>query len=453
MKFVLVVAALLACALAGEVEPKAFGCNSHVFMTLPTDNPDEPKQVTEVKSLIKGKNRFIHTETKIDGTVVGAVFLRTDLKNPETGLCSEIKYTPGPPPKRDEESCVSDDIDCSTIELPTFKPFEFTTKEDLTGDDCPEGSDSCTKYENEAGAYIILNAEGYMLQDEEGNTYKYGEPVDPSTLALDVCGIEKPAPEDFCEADVPTIPETMCSLQASGPAKLVFNGATTDMFGKMIRVKDTARYDLFVNPIPNPIATLTVRPDVIMGDDEEPGATFLNIVKIEGLSLPSGCIRRDCIDLGRYLPGDDEKTFERAVKDLKTKIVFDENNQPEKEFFDVVFHDPVSGTDSLVKAEFTYDSWNYDYRHTEQDNAFSFTSEDYEQTSTPATEAISNEQCPNLPPVRTSSSSTASAGSNPSSTASSGASAASTPSKESSPASLAVPSALLLVVAIFALFF
>jgi len=464
--------------LAGFIQPKQIDCNGHYSVTYQDDGGDVT--ITH-KGLMKGSERYMVTSGVPDESSGGHItwYSRSDMKDGDECFALGVKEDV---PNRDGE-CETESFPCDEVAFPYFGLFKYDSVEDV---DCPNGAVqySCKKYighrdpppkrDGLLEVFIILGGDdNIMVQDESGGIYQYLEPIeDLEIFKIDFCDHDYPAPtENPCsKPDPEPVPENMCSIEGDASVTMEYDGQALQVpfIGKMIRVKDTARYDVFApNQMDTPMATIVVRPDADRYG--ELGHTYLNVVK--GLFPFDGCIDRENIPLSQYnyVEG---RIYEKKVEDLTAKISFTEDGLLDQETFEIVFYEPPTPVQvreegsHVVKVTMNYDHLNYNYRHTTEDKAFSLDVEDYPEVAEPALLAISEEQCPNLPTL---SSSFSSAGSNPSSTASAASSAASAASSaasaassaasaasstpETSPASFTVPSALLLVAAILAFFF
>jgi len=250
-----------------------------------------------------------------------------------------------------------------------------------------------------------------------------------------------------------TIPENMCSVQAIGDAVLN-NGHHYDV--NMTRVKNFVRYQMKIQNLFSFSGAVISRPDVENGK----GRTYSYLAG-------GSCQEFPILALSQYHHVQD-KQFSGSVTSgdytLTGSITFDGSNKLSSEVLQ------ISDGSSTNKIEITYSSVNYDF---ENNDATLFQADSRwkcsDQSSTTAPSSKTSIQCYNTPSSSgtpsgsNTPSSTTSGGSNtPSSTAPSstapGTSSSSSMSSNSSShkkypasASIALPSAILLVIAVVAL--
>jgi len=229
----------------------------------------------------------------------------------------------------------------------------------------------------------------------------------------------EPAPPAGSSSVAPatTIPESMCSIKASGTANIM----TYDYGVEMIRVKDTVKYTFTTGGVE--VAAIYMRPDV-EGPQGAKGRTYVKAPLV--LQSLGGCVDVDFIALSAYEYDPEQGMFVITAGAVTGKIAF-AGDKPVKEIIQAVITDPTSGAQMPVLATITYNSWDLSFRHDTKDGAFSVPDALCgEAAKTEAADAVTTEQCH---------------------TTASSVKPPTVPS--SSSAYIAVPSALLLLVAAF----
>jgi len=179
-----------------------------------------------------------------------------------------------------------------------------------------------------------------------------------------------------CAAIAKEIPESMCSVSATGTVTITIGGMEWPYTGKMIRVGDTAKYEVYGQNHAT-LAAIYIRPDK--------AKTYVIHTTMGFMTFPS-------LNMSDYEYNSEKGCFAANVEGGSGEVYFDDSDKLTKENF-TISHQTYKNI--TVTIEYG-DDVNYDYTHDSADEEFSCVDigpQCDDDSKTIATQAITSEVC------------------------------------------------------------